>query len=280
MHRYSRDVPQSAWFIDGVRKGSNSVEEIVSGAAARSALPCANLKFHASGREDIDVRMLPPEGRPFMLWAQRCDLTEAALNDPRTCQGIADAVNAHQGLNIRGDVSIGDVRRATADEWSALQKSAEERNKTYLALCWSERALTLADMAFLSNKRPFTLSQLTPLRVMHRRSNLNRPREVSNITATLVNKHWFELRVEVQGGTYVKEFVHGDLGRTTPSISSLLACRCDILQLDVESVQMMKGSDVDSLMASPGGGGADARTAGPAGSRRGRGEGFRDDRRR
>ena len=34
-------------------------------------------------------------------------------------------------------------------------------------------------------------------------------------------------------GTYVKEFVHGDMGRTEPSISSILNCNCDILQLDV-----------------------------------------------
>lgn len=34
-------------------------------------------------------------------------------------------------------------------------------------------------------------------------------------------------------GTYVKEFVHGDMGRTTPNLGDLLACEADILQLDV-----------------------------------------------
>lgn len=38
-------------------------------------------------------------------------------------------------------------------------------------------------------------------------------------------------------GTYIKEFVHGDLGRTVPSIGSLLNCRADILQLDVTDVE-------------------------------------------
>lgn len=37
-------------------------------------------------------------------------------------------------------------------------------------------------------------------------------------------------------GTYIKEFVHGDLGRTTPSIGSLLDSEADILQLDVTQV--------------------------------------------
>lgn len=38
-------------------------------------------------------------------------------------------------------------------------------------------------------------------------------------------------------GTYIKEFVHGDLGRTVPSVGSLLNCRADILQLDVTNVE-------------------------------------------
>lgn len=31
----------------------------------------------------------------------------------------------------------------------------------------------------------------------------------------------------------MKEFVHGDLGRTLPNVGSLLGSDCDILQLDV-----------------------------------------------
>ncbi len=34
-------------------------------------------------------------------------------------------------------------------------------------------------------------------------------------------------------GTYIKEFVHGDLGRTVPNVGLLLDSECDILQLDV-----------------------------------------------
>lgn len=41
-----------------------------------------------------------------------------------------------------------------------------------------------------------------------------------------------------QAGTYIKEFVHGDLGRTHPSIGSILGCRAEILQLDVTDVKM------------------------------------------
>lgn len=34
--------------------------------------------------------------------------------------------------------------------------------------------------------------------------------------------------------SYIKEFVHGDFRRTTPSLGSLLGTEVDILELDVE----------------------------------------------
>jgi tRNA pseudouridine synthase 10 len=36
-----------------------------------------------------------------------------------------------------------------------------------------------------------------------------------------------------QAGTYIKEFIHGDFGRTNPNLGSILNCTADILQLDV-----------------------------------------------
>lgn len=42
-----------------------------------------------------------------------------------------------------------------------------------------------------------------------------------------------------QAGTYVKEFVHGDFGRTRPSLGGILGCQADILQLDVTSVNLL-----------------------------------------
>ena len=41
------------------------------------------------------------------------------------------------------------------------------------------------------------------------------------------------MKLITSAGSYVKEFIHSDLNRTKPSISSLLQCKTDILQLDV-----------------------------------------------
>jgi tRNA pseudouridine synthase 10 len=37
------------------------------------------------------------------------------------------------------------------------------------------------------------------------------------------------LHVLASAGTYIKEFVHGDLGRTVPNIGQIIASECDIL---------------------------------------------------
>ena len=48
----------------------------------------------------------------------------------------------------------------------------------------------------------------------------------------------FQLHLQTQAGTYIKEFVHGDLGRTEPNVGSLLGGTFDILALDVESIEL------------------------------------------
>lgn len=45
---------------------------------------------------------------------------------------------------------------------------------------------------------------------------------------------YFKLKLNTQAGTYIKEFVHGDFGRTQPSLGDLLGgVVIDILALDV-----------------------------------------------
>ena len=44
----------------------------------------------------------------------------------------------------------------------------------------------------------------------------------------------FRLKLTTQAGTYVKEFVHGDFGRTTPNLREILGIPdLDIIALDV-----------------------------------------------
>lgn len=54
--------------------------------------------------------------------------------------------------------------------------------------------------------------------------------------ATLKSENIILLQVLASAGTYIKELVHGDLGRTVPSVGTILNKEVDILQLDVTQV--------------------------------------------
>ena len=59
---------------------------------------------------------------------------------------------------------------------------------------------------------------------------------IYKIHAELKSDHIVVLRVLASAGTYIKELVHGDLGRTNPSIGGILNKKVDIMQLDVTGV--------------------------------------------
>eukprot|EP00042_Codosiga_hollandica_P038487 m.313112 g.313112 ORF g.313112 m.313112 type:complete len:205 (-) comp55408_c0_seq6:30-644(-) len=106
------------------------------------------------------------------------------------------------------------------------------------ALCscvvWLEEDRTEDQLQVINETKNVQLSQRTPIRVLHRRSLADRERCVFNMSYERIKPHFIKLRLSTQAGTYVKEFVHGDFGRTVPSLSSLLGTKADILSLDVE----------------------------------------------
>src|SRR5438034_11334278 len=61
------------------------------------------------------------------------------------------------------------------------------------------------------------IAQRTPERVVHRRADTTRHRRLLAAEVVGVEGDRAELRVTAEAGTYVKEWVHGDHGRTRPS---------------------------------------------------------------
>lgn len=80
------------------------------------------------------------------------------------------------------------------------------------------------------------INQLTPLRVLRRRKNILRKRKIKRLQWKLIDDNKFEVLIHAQAGTYIKEFITGDEGRTTPSISELLNTPCECLELDVVEI--------------------------------------------
>jgi tRNA pseudouridine(54/55) synthase len=269
-----RDVSQTPFFVaeQGKRRklGVTSVEEEILPAISNKCGGISTLnndktsdrlifgmvKFHASGREDLDVRMLLPDpdnlpdnagritGRPFV-----CEIIDALRLPP--VESLSEIVNEinhttaddcepeprSYGVNPLGVCISPDFNFVPAKSFANLQAETENKVKYYGCLCWSKDPLP--DQDKLSSRLgtfPLELQQRTPIRVLHRRNNVIRVRHVLTCKANRIDDHYFRLHISTDAGTYVKEFVHGDLGRTIPSVGLLLGCKTDILDLDCEGI--------------------------------------------
>ena len=80
------------------------------------------------------------------------------------------------------------------------------------------------------------LEQQTPQRVAHRRADKVRQRKVVSIENILIADDEIQFDVRCESGTYVKELVHSDEGRTIPSVAGLLEADCQVIWLDVKDI--------------------------------------------
>lgn len=64
-----------------------------------------------------------------------------------------------------------------------IKTGEENKKKIYRALCIVKEPVTVELMQRLNTPEGFTIDQLTPLRVLHRRPLLKRPRRVYSVVA-------------------------------------------------------------------------------------------------
>jgi len=77
------------------------------------------------------------------------------------------------------------------------------------------------------------LNQRTPKRVSHRRADKIRKRKIIDLYEIKVDDKIVEFKLRAQSGTYIKEMVTSDHGRTDPSVAKLLDLKCEVEWLDV-----------------------------------------------
>jgi tRNA pseudouridine synthase 10 len=209
-------------------QGSGMQEKDPCEASLENVVGYGWYKFHSAGREDVDVRMLGT-GRPYVL-----ELV-APHRQTFSASELAD-LEAEVNESPSGGVESSSLRYTTTDITVQLARHSESKTKTYRCVVWCSRAITSANdegLRRVNAMKDLSVVQRTPLRVLHRRSLLDRPKIIHGISCERVNDHWLVVDLETQAGTYVKEFIHGDNGRTSPSLGELLGGRTDIIQLDV-----------------------------------------------
>jgi tRNA pseudouridine synthase 10 len=203
-----------------------SVEELVSKPLLEAA-EGEKTAFHASGREDIDARMLG-SGRPFVV----------EISKP--VKRFLDLRKLKETINdfAKGKVEVSNLRFTNKDVVRKLKK-AESAQKEYRVLIEFERNVSEADLRLLEEKLTnASIKQQTPLRVLHRRADLTREKYIYKVKVKKVSPNKAEMEIRCQGGLYVKELVSGDDGRTTPSVSEMFANKAKPIKLDVLNVIM------------------------------------------
>lgn len=85
-----------------------------------------------------------------------------------------------------------------------IREGQEDKTKCYRALCYCYSKLNSADIDILNNMNKVDILQKTPVRVLHRRTVMTRPRSVTDIKAELIDEHHFKINMTTQAGTYVK----------------------------------------------------------------------------
>lgn len=80
------------------------------------------------------------------------------------------------------------------------------------------------------------IRQQTPNRVAHRRADLERVRTVRRFEIESVDGSEAVFVVEADSGTYIKELMHGDDGRTQPSVAGSAGVACEVVELDVMGI--------------------------------------------
>uniref|UniRef100_A0A3P8ZZI6 tRNA pseudouridine synthase Pus10 n=1 Tax=Esox lucius TaxID=8010 RepID=A0A3P8ZZI6_ESOLU len=225
-NKFSRTLPQTPWVIDGERRMESSVEELIA-APLLSSFRAKGFNFSSSGREDVDVRTLG-NGRPFAL---------ELLNPHRARFNKAEIRQLQETINQSSDkIRVRDLQIVNA--MGHMKEGEEDKTKSYSALIWTQKAIDKDDITFLEETKELKLAQKTPLRVLHRRPLTVRERVIHTMSTRFLDAHHFHLVLRTQAGTYIKEFVHGDFGRTKPNLCDLLKTDTDILELDVESVDV------------------------------------------
>ncbi|HEY0090596.1 MAG TPA: tRNA pseudouridine(54/55) synthase Pus10, partial [Candidatus Lokiarchaeia archaeon] len=139
-------------------------------------------------------------------------------------------------------VKINDLRYSNKDEVIQIKMNAENTRKSYKVLVQADKDLDLTEFNNkvivlknrLENQKIF---QRTPNRVSHRRADLIREKYVFNIKEKYIEPKLFEFVIETQGGTYIKELISGDNGRTTPSFSEIFGLPLICKELDVINIE-------------------------------------------
>jgi tRNA pseudouridine synthase 10 len=227
--KLARRISQVPWLTSsGVKKYPLSVQEYVE-KIFRELLGASRAIIHAAGREDVDARMLG-SGRPLVV----------EVKSPARRRVDLEEIRKHLETWRADPVVLSIEGAASRKTITALKELSKRTSKVYRVCVYSllgdidESDLLKLEEVF----KNVSIHQKTPLRVLRRKKGeRERVRRVYAVKTFKISSTLFEALIHCDGGLYVKELVHGDQGRTTPSFSSTLNKVLIPVELDVLYVE-------------------------------------------
>ena len=215
--KIKRGIPQTKWPSGKYKK---SVEQEVAKPLMKLTKGAGH-KFHGKGREDIDVLCLG--WRPFVI-----EITEPQKRK-------IDLKKLQKDVNKSKYVNVKKLKFSSMNEVRDLK--AHTGDKTYNAIVKLDKPIEKKDLKKLK-KLVGVINQRTPQRVAHRRADLIRKRKVKTLKTKFIDKKTFEMKVKTNAGTYIKELISGDDGRSKPSVAEILDRKAICKQLDVIKIEV------------------------------------------
>jgi tRNA pseudouridine synthase 10 len=246
--KLTRDLPQTVYYCpeckghfrrrkkcercEGFGKLSrDSVQELV-GWVLGKAFGTRKNKFHGSGREDVNVRMLG-RGRPFVMEFQ----------NPKEREVDLAALEAEVNRRNKGRLEIEGLCWSEQPRVRELKETPHA--KEYRVRIRSEAPIDLeASMSHAGSR--IQVEQRTPNRVAHRRADKTRERwiQLMEIRPCEEGENEYMVLLRTEHGTYVKEVVTGEDGRSKPSLSELFGVSCECVELDVLEILDSEGGEI------------------------------------
>lgn len=205
-----------------------SVQELIT-PFFKTHFECGEVLFHGAGREDVDVRMLG-SGRPFAL----------TLEHPHRRTANMSLLEREINSALRGKVQLSHLQLGHPRDVAKVMQTYH--TKRYRALVESSEKISLEKPhSFLNQK--IDVVQTTPVRVEKRRVMKERPHWIILEKIKIIDDHHAEIELHSSAGCYIKEFISGDEGRTTPSFAQWANVSCICKELDVVEIVNEEASE-------------------------------------
>ena len=163
------------------------------------------------------------EGRPFILEVKR---PVKRFGDLET---LAETINE----KAKEKLEVVNLHFTDKDAVRSLKKK-ETAEKVYKVTIRFDRNVSNEELSRVKETLTnATIHQQTPLRVLHRRANRVREKHIYKAEIKRLAPDSAEMRIQCQGGLYIKELITGDEGRTKPCVAEVVNAKAEPFDLDV-----------------------------------------------